>query len=278
MKSKSKYLIYFLIVLIILAVIFIGVPLLVNTIIGTPTPKSFALYGKSEGWHNFWAVYLGAIIGSSIPFIILYKTIKANERINNENIQAQRLLTKFKTESENLHNFKCSATQLCDSYSYNRLVKISNTFILDDIMPIDLIHQGFNDIIVAKRHFLMDAIPAKDMINLLDEEQRIYDYYSQILLDLEVVVSYKDLKYDKVLTDIIHDEHASPVLQKIIHDNISSLTMEKKVDWLKSILRKRIDAVDSEFINELWDLISKVYIWERTRITKFMTNGTKQDE
>ena len=54
--------------------------------------------------------------------------------------------------------------------------------------------------------------------------------------------------------------------------------MEKKANWLKSILRKRIDVVDPEFINELWDLISKVYIWEKTRITKFMKNGTEQDK
>lgn len=278
MNNKLKYLFYTVIGFIILVVTFIGVPLLVNSILGTATPNSFTLYGKTEGWHNFWAVYLGALIGSTIPFIILYKTIKANERINNENIRAQRLLVKFQAESENLHNFKSSATRLCDSYSYNRLVKISNSFILDDTMPIDLVHQGFNDIIVAKRHFLMDAIPAKNMINLLDEEQRIYDYYSQILLDLEVVVSYKDLNYDKVITDILLDEHASPILQQIINDNLSRLTTENKTNWLKSILRMRIDTVNPEFINKLWDLISKVYIWEKSRITSFISNGTEQDK
>ena len=119
MNSKLKYSIYALIGLIILAGIMIGVPLLVNTIIGMPTPNSFTLHGKTEGWHNFWAVYLGAIIGAIVPFIILYTTIQSNKVENKRNRDIQINTIKYQTKISWINKLKDVLIHVIDAFDEN---------------------------------------------------------------------------------------------------------------------------------------------------------------
>ena len=261
---SKKYWIKILIVIGLICLVFIIIPIVVNIIIGSDfNPTPFKLHGSTSDWHNFLSVYLGALIGATVPFIILYKTLQNNTIENKQNRSTQIMLIKHQSESDDLQNFKKSATALCDSFCYNKLVKICNLFILDDIMPLDLIQQGFRELIVAKRNFLMDAIPNPIMVALLNEGKRLYDYYAEILLDFEVIVSYYKLSVDTIKSDIIDDSHASGTLKEIILKNITDLNNDNAKKWLNKVLQKRLEVVDSNMTEKIWDLISQVYISQK---------------
>lgn len=270
----KKYWIKILIVTGLICLVFIIIPIVVNIIIGSDfNPTPFKLHGSTSDWHNFLSVYLGALIGATVPFIILYKTLQNNTIENKQNRSTQIMLIKHQSESDDLQNFKKSATALCDSFCYNKLVKICNLFILDDIMPLDLIQQGFSELIVAKRNFLMDAIPNPVMVALLDEEKRLYDYYAEILLDFEVIVSYYKLSVDTIKSDITDDSHASGTLKEIILKNITELNDDNAKKWLNKVLQKRLEVVDSNMTEKIWDLISQVYISQKTKIVDYLNHA-----
>ncbi len=258
----------------IISLVFLIIPIAVNIIIGSDfNPTPIELNGSTSDWHNFLAVYLGALIGATVPFIILYKTLQNNSKENKQNRKTQVLLIKHQSESVDLQNFKKSATALCDSFCYNKLVKICNLFILDDVMPLDLIKKGFQEMIIAKRNFLMDAIPAPAMVALIDEEARLYDYYGEILLDLEVVVSYHRLSVSTIKSDITDDPHASAILKEIILKNITALNDNNAKSWLNKILQMRLDVVNPNMTEKIWDLISQVYISKKNEIIDYLSNA-----
>ena len=61
----------------IISLVFLIIPIAVNIIIGSDfNPTTIELNGSTSDWHNFLAVYLGALIGATVPFIILYKTLQ----------------------------------------------------------------------------------------------------------------------------------------------------------------------------------------------------------
>ena len=274
MSWIKKYWKKVLAVFAIISLVFIVIPIAVNIIIGSDfNPTPIELNGSTSDWHNFLAVYLGALIGATVPFIILYKTLQNNTKENKQNRTTQVLLIKHQSESVDLQNFKKSATALCDSFCYNKLVKICNLFILDDVMPLDLIQKGFQEMIIAKRNFLMDAIPAPAMVALIDEEKRLYDYYGEILLDLEVVVSYYKLSVSSIKSDITDDPHASGILKEIILKKITALNENNIKSWLNKILQMRLDVVDSNMTEKLWDLISQVYISQKTKIVDYLNHA-----
>lgn len=270
----KKYWMKILIVIGLICLVFIIIPIVVNIIIGSDfNPTPFKLHGSTSDWHNFLSVYLGALIGATVPFIILYKTLQNNTIENKQNRSTQIMLIKHQSESDDLQNFKKSATALCDSFCYNKLVKICNLFILEDIMPLDLIQQGFSELIVAKRNFLMDAIPNPVMVALLDEEKRLYDYYAEILLDFEVIVSYYKLSVDTIKSDITDDSHASGILKEIILKNITELNDDNAKKWLNKVLQKRLEVVDSNMTEKIWDLISQLYISQKTKIVDYLNHA-----
>lgn len=115
MKNFLRYIFYTLIGLIVLAFVFIVVPFIINTIIGTAAPAPFTLYGKTEDWHNFWAVYLGALIGAIVPFIILYSTIQSNKLENNKNRDIQINTIKYQTKIAWINQLKEAIIQVLDA-------------------------------------------------------------------------------------------------------------------------------------------------------------------
>lgn len=95
-KKKWSLLLYILIGII---VAFLIIPICVNVLLGSKfNPTPFELNGTTSGWHNFWAVYLGALIGAIVPLIILYITIQNNNDENEHNRSLQIKTIKYQTK------------------------------------------------------------------------------------------------------------------------------------------------------------------------------------
>lgn len=53
-------------------------PIVLNCILGQYTPCNIEVVGKEDDWLDFWGGYIGAIIGASVGFVTMWKTIKHN--------------------------------------------------------------------------------------------------------------------------------------------------------------------------------------------------------
>lgn len=63
---------------ILILIILLLCPIALNCILGQYTPCNIKVVGKEDDWIDFWGGYLGAIIGASVGFVTMWKTIKHN--------------------------------------------------------------------------------------------------------------------------------------------------------------------------------------------------------
>ncbi len=118
MEWVKKNLILLLIGVIGVIVAFLIIPMSVNLLIGsTFNPTPFKLNGTTSDWHSFWSVYLGALIGATVPFIILYKTIKNNKAENNENRKLQLNTIAYQTQMQWINTLKNAIQQITEAFS-----------------------------------------------------------------------------------------------------------------------------------------------------------------
>lgn len=119
MQRIFRFIGILLLVCLIFGVIFIGVPMIINYVIGTSNPTSITLHGQQTGWHNFWSVYLGALIGAIVPFIILYKTLSNNKYENTKNREIQINSIKFQTQISWINQLRDAIATANDLFSFS---------------------------------------------------------------------------------------------------------------------------------------------------------------
>ena len=196
---------------------------------------------------------------------------EANAIENEENRKTQNKIMLYQISTQNLHLFKESCLALLDAYNYNRFVQICNLFIQQKKSPLEQIRIGFMEINKAHRSFLMNFIPsAPKMGELIEKEEELFKIYNAALLDIEVVISYLTFSKDYIKEHISTDNQASEILSMIIAKNITMLDSIEPKKWLDAILNQRLDIIDPELSNSIWDLISDVYLGEKARVNKII--------
>ena len=264
----------------IIPLITILAPIGINKILLQPAFTE--IVGEDTDWLTFWGNYLGGVIPALGAFVILYIQRRDNEKQNAENREAnaieneenrktQNKIMLYQISTQNLHLFKESCLALLDAYNYNRFVQICNLFIQQKKSPLEQIRIGFMEINKAHRSFLMNFIPsAPKMGELIEKEEELFKIYNAALLDIEVVLSYLTFSKDYIKEHISTDNQASEILSMIIAKNITMLDSIEPKKWLDAILNQRLDKIDPELFNSIWDLISDVYLGEKARVNKII--------
>ncbi len=214
---------------------------------------------------------------AGVTLFVLHKQLEQNQFENQQNRKIQNNLMLYQIGYDNLKLFKEAGNYFCRTFSYNNLVEIVNVFRYNSESPIRLIKQEFSNSVEAERQsqLYMIAEPSKTYLDLISEQERVISYYNTILLDIEVVTSYLNLSSTYMRQNILIDKHSSPVLKEIIAREFQQLNDEKPKVWLDSLLEKRLDVVDTKFLNKTWDLITKVYLDETLRLkTLLQIEGT----
>ena len=264
----------------IIPLITILAPIGINKILLQPAFTE--IVGEDTDWLTFWGNYLGGVIPALGAFVILYIQRRDNEKQNAENREAnaieneenrktQNKIMLYQISTQNLHLFKESCLALLDAYNYNRFVQICNLFIQQKKSPLEQIRIGFMEINKAHRSFLMNFIPsAPKMGKLIEKEEELFKIYKAALLDIEVVISYLTFSKDYIKEHISTDNQASEILSMIIAKNITMLDSIEPKKWLDAILNQRLDKIDPDLSNSIWDLISDVYLGEKARVNKII--------
>lgn len=263
-------------ILIGLIVVFLIIPICVNLLLGsTFNPTPFELNGTTSDWHNFWAVYLGALIGASVPFMILYFTIQNNKSENDKNRKIQIDTIKYQTKIAWIN-------QLRDAIGYSQELLsfvVTEKYNQSKSSMYQLTAELFDNANKVKRRFIsvlwgMDQVEQQ----FLNFTANFCERYLCFIFDLEFLYSLED--------SITQDELKSKV--SLYKKRKNSLKYSEKRIWY--IIEERDCSTDVQdrtyYINE----ISKRYEfntfeskcqellkYELTQANKIL-NGTKQDK
>ena len=86
------------------AILIIGLPILINFILGIYTPYDLYVVGEAENWLGFYGSYIGAIIASGVAYVILWHTIEDNKKSAIRELKKEELYDQRKMMSEQMTN------------------------------------------------------------------------------------------------------------------------------------------------------------------------------
>lgn len=110
--------------IIIAGLIIILLPIGLNYILLIPLNAS--IVGDSTHWLLFWGGYLGAILSSTVAFIILYVQYRNNSIENRQNRQLQLSVLLYQQETEWLNKFREAMIKNLNIFRNDHLINISN--------------------------------------------------------------------------------------------------------------------------------------------------------
>lgn len=251
-----------------------AIPILVNYILGTAPPDSFTLYGKTENWHNFWAVYLGALIGATVPFIILYKTLENNKTENEQN----RKSNKLENEANRAQSEKF------------RVQEIELKWFDDLKRSCAILYSAFNsnDVVIAS-----DLDPLTESFH--DKTTQLLNRMNEAFFNYSLVINYhnditdtadtnKIQHYVNEYLSLLADMNSLHIYGVILQEGLSNidLTTNEFDSRFKSFILRHKNAIEIPEVteNRVWDLlidnrfdkieyISEVLTILRKRIDKF---------
>ncbi|MEE3416321.1 MAG: hypothetical protein VZR53_13240 [Prevotella sp.] len=238
--------------------IFAAIPVIINWLMLLPSPCE--VY---EGdWLSFWGPYLGAIV----PFLILYFTIRSNEKENNKNRAAQS------------NYIKCQI-------DYSRLDYL-NTRIADYIgalneMELGLISEKSKyDPILSRNKVELILKQANQAYNLLDISLTFYeDEKSQ---KIKEYLNNFQLEYNEVLPDLCYiirsyipgdpNENLAKIIEQYPSGNerILKVMKEKGLNIKENRNDIMYELVNNLAIDDLEKELKNFIIYEKEIIDKKM--------
>lgn len=259
-----------------LCVILVLLPIALNYILLIP---SFSpVVGNEVNWLSFWGGYLGSLISASVAFIILFVQRSDNKSQNeqnrvtnkNENEVNRKLqigIMKYQLDLNNLNQFKNACIACQRAYAYNSLCEIANLTNRDKTIPLTRIKELFAEAASAHRGVDIIDYEENEYTSLfLCQHKQIYKMYTQALLDLEVLVSYLDYTPDDAEKGLMGDGYSSASLKQLIMNEIGMIHSKGVAITIKRIINLRLDLVDKDFIESLWEEAFKYINYEKDRI------------
>lgn len=104
-KAWWKCIIQIVLTLIVIAFTLLGVPIILNCVLGHNTPYDFEVVGTEVNWLDFWGAYIGAIIGGLITLIPMKRETDRNAlniMIYNQENYIKELKSKLKNNICNI--------------------------------------------------------------------------------------------------------------------------------------------------------------------------------
>ncbi len=171
---------------VILAVVIVLVPVGINYLVLSPTPERFKLADPSNGWLNFFAVYYGSVITVIVSFIVLYRTIKSNQKENNTNRKLQMSILKYQINKDRNNAIKDLFARYIYSLDYFGIKSLAKVFDNNKQSYFYSLRQLLEKTSIAYQMLEFNLNDFKD-----DEERRFIDTintfrisYNELLMDL----------------------------------------------------------------------------------------------
>lgn len=262
---------------IIAGLIIILLPIGLNYILLIPLNTS--IVGDSTHWLLFWGGYLGAIISSTVAFIILCVQYNNNSIENRQNRQLQLNVLLFQQETEWLNRFRETMIKNLNIIRDDHLINIGNRVINNKkdtntlFRIMDITNELINQLIITDTNAAM-MVPAncdREHICVYNKKrQSAFTKFKDVLIDIQIIAIIKCLNTSKpnLLQAIPNfEEMASSELKGFINE-LSNFTSNEIFDFMD----KRIDSC-SDIYDELRLSILDCIAAEQTRINSIIKDS-----
>lgn len=238
-------------------------------------PLNANIVGNSTHWLSFWGGYLGAIISSTVAFIILYVQYKNNSKENENNRQLQVSVLLYQQESLWLNNLREAMINNLKWYHTNHLIDVDNSISKnnDVYQTINQIGELIDNLINSDTlvRTMMPKCDNRIQLNRYNEKRNSsYNKYMDVLLDLQIITSIICNKLHKTNLDkaaINWRNAASKELLDYIEQSNDDLTINIDV-----FLNNRIESCNDLF-EELRTTIIDCLSAEQKRIDSIVNSN-----
>ena len=249
-------------------IVAIVAPIILNFVLLCPaiTP----IVGNNVEWLSFWGGYLGAIISSSISFIILAIQYKQNHNENETNRQLQINILNYQQETQWLNSLRKACADFIISIDTNELKEISyklqsskeDVFLYTRI-PCDRISKAAVNLAM----FSQSNVSGIQKIN--KATKLFYREYMDLVNDIAILLRNNNLPIFSFKEFIKNSQHVTPYMKRIVEaEDISSLVGDKRI-FISNCVVKRIEYVSllRERANKIFDLL---ILQQQQRIDKII--------
>ena len=177
-------------IIIIGIILVLLLPIVLNYILLIPI--NAPILGESNGWLAFWGCYIGAIISSTIAFVILFIQRKDNHQENKNNRQLQLNILAYQQQSQWLNNLREEMINNVIVYQADNLREIINFIKTNDLSLIQQkIKETFDNLTYTDTKVAMmmpeTASQNDNLLGYNKTRMEIYKKFSAVVCDLQIL-------------------------------------------------------------------------------------------
>ncbi|MBR6032563.1 MAG: hypothetical protein IKP36_11505 [Bacteroidaceae bacterium] len=217
-------------------------------------PINAPVLGESNGWLAFWGCYSGAIISSAIAFMILFIQRKDNHQENSNNRQFELNIITYQQQCQWLNAFRNASIANINAYKADYLKEIIDLIRSKDLGKIQQkIKEVFENLTKTDTEVAIVMPPRRlqnnNLISYNNKRIEIYDIYSAIVYDLQVIAIYYCLDVSK--KDFDKNPSVASTASINLKNILAGLKPEDKLDYNQvfAIANQLISSVPTLFHN-----------------------------
>lgn len=224
--------------------IIIALPIIINLII--ICPPFFKIGGKPNDWLIFFGSYFGCIISASVSFIILFRTIKSNEKENKSNRRLQVNVLSAELAQSRLNDIRNILSRLICAYENEDLVLVSSALERDSQTILQIIKRISTNVRMDNTNLRLALNSMNDDISkaFLKEVDKFYYSFREMMIELVWMAEYNpsNLQFDEWDNEI---------------QEVSSKQIEKDVIEYLNLRMEDNPETDKYAAAHIWNIFKK---------------------
>lgn len=225
-------------------VLIIVLPILINLII--ICPSFFKVGGRPNDWLTFFGGYIGCIISASVPFVILYKTIRNNEMENKANRQLQVNILTAELAQSRLNDIRNILSRLICAYESEDLMLVASCLENDSQSILQTIKRIGTNVRVENTNLrlALNAMANDNSRVFLKEVETFNFTFRVMLMELVWMAEYSPI-------NIQYDEWDNEIY------DVSAKQIEKDVNEFLNRMMEENPEIDKHDAYHIWNIFKK---------------------
>lgn len=246
-------------------------PIALNYILLIPTNAS--ILGESNGWLAFWGCYIGAIISSTIAFVILFIQRKDNHQENKNNRQLQLNILLYQQQCQWLAELRKA---LADYVNIYRETELKEIIILIKFGNIDIVFPKIKNLYdyLCKADSMVALIYAenvqnKNKNNYTDSFSKSHMRLSSMVSDLQLLAMMFCYRVSvlNTLADADFQKRASDELKRLLQQQSKNTILDyNQISIIANSVIQPLPAIFEEVRNTAFICIHE----EKARINSIL--------
>lgn len=191
-------------------------PIILNFVLLCPSVTP--IVGDNIAWLSFWGGYLGAIISSTMAFIILLIQYKQNHAENEANRKLQINILSYQQEIQWLNALRKACADLLMEMNKNIYIEIIQKLRTNPSEALQLARQCYDVVGEASTAIgILCYKPLPSVVEIDKTRNHAVELHRTIIGDVIALIQYYNFDFDKIVSLVKVSPNASEELKTIIN-------------------------------------------------------------